>query len=87
MPTTPAPQSSGLSAPALGAAAITPSDAGSLPDPVRAIYVGAGGNLRVRMLSGEVVTLAGVQGGAVYPLRVDQVLATGTTATGLVGLR
>jgi hypothetical protein len=39
------------------------------------------------MLSGETVTLAGVLGGAIYPLRVAQVLATGTTATGLVGLR
>lgn len=87
MPATPAPQAAGLSAPALGAAAITPSDAGALPDPVRAIYVGTGGTLRVRMLSGETVTLAGVLGGAIYPLRVAQVLATGTTATGLVGLR
>lgn len=87
MPSEIAPQASGLSAPALDAAAITPSDAASLPDPVRAIYVGAGGNLRVRMLSGEIVTFAGVLGGAVYPLRVAQVLATGTSATGLVGLR
>lgn len=87
MPATPAPQAAGLSAPALGAAAITPSDAGSLPEPTRAVYVGAGGDLRVRMLSGEIVTLGGVLGGTIYPLRVAQVLATGTTATGLVGLR
>jgi len=87
MPATPAPQAAGLSAPALGAAAITPSDSAALPEPVRAIYVGTGGALRVQMLSGEIVTFGSVLGGTIYPLRIAQVLTTGTTASGLVGLR
>jgi hypothetical protein len=76
----------GLESPAGHAIAITPSDALALSAATRAIYVGGGGALRVAMVSGAVVTLAGVQAGQVYPLRLVQVLATGTTATGLVGL-
>ena len=77
----------GLSSPARGGSAISPSDGGSLPQATRAIYVGQTGNLAVRLVSGEVVTLSNVQAGMIYPLRVEQVLASGTTATGLVGLR
>ena len=36
----------------------------------RALYVGGEGDLRVRMLGGGVVTFAGVQAGALLPLRV-----------------
>jgi hypothetical protein len=77
----------GLTAPARAAIAITPSDSVPLPNTTRAIYVGQPGNLRVRLASDDVVTFVGVQGGAVYPFRVEQVMATGTTAGGLVGLR
>ena len=78
---------SGLTSPATQAQPITPSDSLALPYASRAIYVGGAGDLRVVMCSGDVVTLMGVQAGMVYPLRLAQVLATGTTATGLVGLR
>jgi len=78
---------SGLASPAEAAQAITPSDSLALPRVTRAIYVGGTGNLRVMMRSGDVASFAGVQAGMVYPLRVAQVMATGTTATGLVGLR
>ncbi|OED49401.1 hypothetical protein AB838_06920 [Rhodobacteraceae bacterium (ex Bugula neritina AB1)] len=77
---------SSLTAPASDAAAITPSDASDLPYPARSIYVGGTGTLRVRMISGEVVDFTDVQGGAVYPIRVAQVMASGTSATGLVAL-
>lgn len=77
----------GLTSPAWGAAAIAPSDAGQLPLTTRAIYVGQGGNLRLRMASNDVVTFFAVPAGSLLPLRVAQVLATGTTAAGLVGLR
>lgn len=76
----------GLTSPARAAVAITPSDGAPLADAVRAIYVGGGGALRVRMVSGDVVDFANAQGGMIYPLRVDQVMATGTSATGIVGL-
>jgi hypothetical protein len=74
----------GLESPAGHAVAITPSDAVALSEATRAIYVGGAGALARG--AGAVVTLAGVQAGQVYPLRLVQVLATGTTATGLVGL-
>lgn len=76
----------GLESPVGHAVALTPSDSVALSEATRALYVGGAGALRVAMVSGAVVTLAGAQAGQVYPLRVTQVLATGTTATGLVGL-
>jgi hypothetical protein len=51
----------------------------------RALYVGGGGDARVRMLGGAVVTLSNVPTGALIPIRVTQVLATGTSANGIVG--
>lgn len=78
---------SGLESPAEAGASLTPSDSAMLPNATRAIYVGGGGQLRVTLVSGDTVTLNGVLAGMIYPLRVAQVLATGTTATGLVGLR
>jgi hypothetical protein len=78
---------SGLTSPAAAADPIAPSDTTVLPTATRAIYVGQGGDLTVEFISGDTVTLYNVQPGAVYALRVRHVLATGTTATGLVGLR
>jgi len=78
--------SQNLTAPPSSAAEITPSDAVDLPFASRALYVGNAGNLKVRMLDGSIVTYANVQAGAQYPLRVDRVLATGTTATAIVAL-
>lgn len=77
---------SGQSAPATDAAAIVPDDGANLPRPARAIYVGGDGTLRVQMISGAVVDLATVTGGTIYPLRVRRVMATGTSAGGLVAL-
>ncbi|SOB86750.1 hypothetical protein SAMN06297144_1859 [Sphingomonas guangdongensis] len=70
--------------PASAALAITPSDATTL-DATSGLYVGGAGNLTVEMLDGGTVTLTGVQGGSVLPLRVVRVLAS-TTATNIVGL-
>lgn len=77
---------SGLTSPARAAFAVTPSDAADLPQPTRAVYVAGAGDLRVTMVSGDVVTFAAVQPGLVYPLRVARVMASGTTATGILGL-
>ena len=75
-----------LTSPAEDAIAITPSDT---PAPVgvitRALYVGGAGDIAVRMQGGATVTLANVPSGSFLPLRVQQVLGTGTTATGIVG--
>lgn len=76
----------GLESPAAHGFAIAPSDGADLADVTRAIYVGGSGNLALTLLSGATLTLAGVAGGTLLPLRAKAVKATGTTATNLVGL-
>jgi hypothetical protein len=76
----------GLTAPPEDAAAIAPSDGAGLSHVTRAIYVGGGGDLRLRLLGGGLVTLAAVPAGSLLPLRAVQVYATGTSATALVAL-
>ncbi len=77
----------GLTTPATASEVVTPDDATNLAYATRGLYVGQGGDIRVTMLSGDVVTLRNIQPGIIYPIRVVQVLATGTTATDVVGLR
>ncbi len=77
----------GLTAPAAAADMITPSDTEELESVTRAIYLGLDGDLNVVMKSGDTVLLRNLQGGVFYPLRVKQILATGTTAVDIVGLR
>jgi len=67
-----------LTSPATHGFTVTPSDTIDLSEVTRAIYVGSGGALAVRLLSGQTVTFAGVSAG--------RVLATGTTAGSIVGL-
>ena len=75
-----------LTSPPEHAAEIVPDDAASLAHVTRAVFVGGSGDLRLRMLGGETVTLANVAAGTLVPIRITQVMATGTTATGVVGL-
>ncbi|KIC45463.1 hypothetical protein RA29_20700 [Tateyamaria sp. ANG-S1] len=77
----------GLSAPARDAEPIIPDDAIDLSVATRALYIGEAGSVQLRMVSGQDVTLANVQAGVIYPLRIARVMATGTTASGLVALR
>lgn len=76
----------GITAPATKGAAVTPSDTVALAQTTRALFVGETGDLAVRLMSGDEVTLLNAAAGLIYPLRVTHVLATGTTAGGLVGL-
>jgi hypothetical protein len=73
-----------LTSPPENAAAVTPDDVADLPAVSRAVWVGTGGDLRVRMAGAGVVTLPAVPGGSFLPIRVRQVLCKGTSATGLV---
>ncbi|CDZ26305.1 hypothetical protein [Neorhizobium galegae] len=75
-----------LSGPAASGFSITPSDSSDLPETTRALYVGTGGHLSVRMLSGETLALSNVPAGGLLPLRVTRVFATGTTAAAITGL-
>lgn len=71
-------------APARDGVAITKSDATIIPI-TRAIYVGGTGNINVRMASGNTVLFTAVAVG-IFPIQVDQVLSTSTTATNMVAL-
>ncbi len=75
-----------LTSPPEHAAAIQPQDGVDLSVVTRALYVGTPGDVTVRMFGGGVVTLANVPGGTMLPLRVDRVLATGTSAGAILGL-
>ncbi|MDQ0318429.1 hypothetical protein QO002_000567 [Pararhizobium capsulatum DSM 1112] len=75
-----------LSGPASHAFTITPSDTADLAEAVRALYVGSGGAVSVRTVSGASVTFLTVAGGAILPVRADRVFQTGTTAADIVGL-
>ena len=76
-----------LTAPATASEVIVPDDVAMLGFATRGIYVGQGGDVSLKMLSGDTVTLRNMQTGTIYPMRVVQVMATGTTATHLVALR
>jgi hypothetical protein len=67
-----------------GAVAVTASDATIFPT-TRSLYVGGSGDLAVRMADGMTITFTAVPIG-IAPFQVDQVLATGTTATNIIAL-
>lgn len=75
-----------LTSPPEHAAEIAPDDAAILPFVTRALYVGGGGDVALRLMGGAEVTFRGVQAGSLIPIRVDRVRSSGTTATGLIGL-
>ena len=77
---------SSLVSPATGGGAVTPSNTADLAQTSRALYVGQGGDLSLVLASGSSVTLQAVPTGALLPLRTRPVLATGTTASGVVAL-
>ena len=77
----------GLTSPATAAEAVTPDDGADLAFVTRAVYVGQGGDMNITLKSGDTIVLRGIQAGVIYPLRAVRVLATGTTATDIVGLR
>lgn len=74
-----------LSVPASEGIEITPNDSGELDKVTRGIYVGTTGNIRAMLASGGVITFTNVPVGW-HPLRVRQILSTGTTASGIVGV-
>lgn len=72
--------------PATGGFTVTPSDSAKLPKDARALYIGVTGNLVVRTTNNDdLLTFANVPVG-IFPVQCRWVLATGTTATGIVAL-
>jgi len=72
--------------PAANGTTVTASDSTILPEPTRAIFVGGAGNVAVTMHGGGSLTFTGVPAGTVLPIKVTQVLSTGTTATSMLAL-
>lgn len=63
---------------------ITPDDDTEFTNLTRAVYVGTSGDLVAVDEAGVEATFVGIQG--MLPIRCKKVLATGTTATDIVGL-
>lgn len=75
------------SAPATRAFAVTPSDTAALAPTANALYIGSAGSIVVRpSASGADVTFTSVPAGSILPVSVTAVRATGTTASGIIGL-
>lgn len=77
-------RSASSTAPAHDAIAVNPNDATVIPM-TRALYIGTTGNLTVRMADGHNATFSTVPVG-IFPIQVDMVLNTGTTAAAIVAL-
>lgn len=79
-----------LDSPADNGLAVTPNDDTDLTVTPRALYVGSGGDVVVHLRNGSgvaaSVTLSNVAAGSVLAVRPTRVLATGTTASGIVAL-
>lgn len=69
--------------PAEGIVSITPSDTTVIN--VRGVYVGGTGDVAVTMLDGSTGTYKAVPVGIKVVGRISKVMATGTTATNLIG--
>lgn len=65
---------------------ITPHATNELAYYTRAIYVGGTGDIAMINARGETVIFRAVPAGQVLPVTTVRVLATGTTATNLVGM-
>jgi hypothetical protein len=75
-----------------GGAAVTQSDATNDPaGPFAALWIGGAGSggLKVTLVNGDTITLAGVTASGSIPLTlaVSRVWSTGTSVTGIVGLK
>lgn len=74
------------STPAEDAAIVTPSDSTDLAVGCRAIYVGGAGDVTGITRGNSTVTFKNLPAGSVLPVGFRRILATGTTATFLLGL-
>ena len=70
---------------AVNCIAITPADT-DLVQPVRAIYVGGSGNLKISDTGGGAVTFSNVPAGVILPVMARRIWSTGTTASNIIGL-
>jgi hypothetical protein len=69
-----------------GVVVITPSDTVDLTKPIRGFMVGTAGNVSVAMGDGSTAVMPACAVGVEYMSKITRINATGTTATGIVGL-
>ena len=81
----PGPPDSKMNYPAYRAFEITPGP-NDLPHVTRAIYISGAGDVRVLTIGDDDVTFAALAVGVIHWVRVKRVMATGTTAPGIIGL-
>ena len=72
--------------PAEALVSITPNDSANLSAPIRALYVGASGDVKFVDMAGTTITLVGLAAGVFHPVRAVKVFATDTDATDIVGV-
>lgn len=72
--------------PARRAFAVTPSDSAELAVLPKALLIGGAGAVVLRAVDSAADVTVAVQAGQLLPIRAQFVRATGTTATGIVGL-
>jgi hypothetical protein len=65
---------------------ITPSDSANLEHTTRGLYVGIIGDVHVVTAGGDDVTFVDLAAGVIHPLRIRQVMASGTNAGELLGI-
>lgn len=75
-----------LNFPGSGSVSITPDDSSNLPRLIRSLYVTVGGDVVFVGEDGVQDTWT-VSDNFIIPIRMVKVLATGTTATGLKGVK
>lgn len=78
------PGAEDLTSPACMAVEVTPSDTESLTFVSKRLFVGGAGNVTLVTAGGETVEYASVPAGTYLQVRATAVMATGTTATGIV---
>ena len=66
--------------------AIAPHDTNDLAYVTKAVYIGTGGTVSIIAADDTAAVSLTVQDGAVLPIRAKRIRATGTTATGIVGM-
>jgi len=76
---------SGLTAPADEIFDIAPNDATDLPVATRALNVAQSGAVQLTTVSGATASVF-VAAGIAFPVRATRIFATGTSATGIVGM-
>lgn len=65
---------------------IAPADGSDQPF-YRAIYVGGAGNLAAHDKNSNSIVFTSVNAGQIIPISPKRILSTGTTATGILGLK